>query len=130
MNIAIQGSVSACIMTKRKEKNRGVVFLMTYAFFHNLRQASLLIPSFCVSGFVMNLQPSETEAGFDIRVPPTADPEPLERWIAEEWAPASRNMTFEVFTFWKFLSLEPFLHTKKRKRAFLGNYWQALIICL
>ena len=44
----------------------------------------------------MNLQPSEAQAGFDIRVPPTADPESLERRIAEEWAPASRNMTFEV----------------------------------
>lgn len=54
----------------------------------------------------MNLQPSEAEVGFDIRVPPTADPEPLERRIAEEWAPASRNMTFEVFTRWKFLSLK------------------------
>ncbi|KAJ0013950.1 hypothetical protein Pint_21281 [Pistacia integerrima] len=48
------------------------------------------------TGFVMNLQPSEAEAGLDIRVPPTADAEALERRIAEEWAPASRNMTFEV----------------------------------
>jgi aminoacylase len=48
------------------------------------------------TGFVMNLQPSEAEAGFDIRVPPTADPASLERRIAEEWAPVSRNMTFEV----------------------------------
>ncbi|KAH7833455.1 hypothetical protein Vadar_006530 [Vaccinium darrowii] len=47
------------------------------------------------TGFVMNLQPSEAEAGFDIRVPPTADPASLERRIAEEWAPVSRNMTFE-----------------------------------
>ncbi|CAN0881036.1 acy1 [Linum grandiflorum] len=47
------------------------------------------------TGFVMNLQPSEAEAGFDIRLPPTADSESLERRIAEEWAPASRNMTFE-----------------------------------
>uniref|UniRef100_A0A2N9EWB2 N-acyl-aliphatic-L-amino acid amidohydrolase n=1 Tax=Fagus sylvatica TaxID=28930 RepID=A0A2N9EWB2_FAGSY len=47
------------------------------------------------TGFVMNLQPSEAQAGFDIRVPPTADPESLERRITEEWAPASRNMTFE-----------------------------------
>ncbi|XP_062081501.1 uncharacterized protein LOC133786993 isoform X2 [Humulus lupulus] len=46
------------------------------------------------TGFVMNLQPSEAEAGFDIRVPPTADSESLERRIAEEWAPSSRNMTF------------------------------------
>ncbi|OVA00674.1 Peptidase M20 [Macleaya cordata] len=47
------------------------------------------------TGFVMNLQPSEAEAGFDIRVPPTADPESLEKRISEEWAPSSRNMTFE-----------------------------------
>lgn len=44
----------------------------------------------------MNLQPSEALAGFDIRVPPTADSASLERRIAEEWVPASRNMTFEV----------------------------------
>ncbi|XP_020526239.1 aminoacylase-1 [Amborella trichopoda] len=48
------------------------------------------------TGFIMNLQPSEAEAGFDIRVPPNADPLSLERRIAEEWAPTSRNMTFQV----------------------------------
>ncbi|KAH6835971.1 Peptidase M20/M25/M40 family protein [Perilla frutescens var. hirtella] len=47
------------------------------------------------TGFVMNLQPSEAQAGFDIRVPPTADAASLERRIVEEWAPVSRNMTFE-----------------------------------
>lgn len=53
--------------------------------------------SFAVQqGFVMNLQPSEAEAGFDIRVPPTADTESLERRIAEEWAPTWRNMSFTV----------------------------------
>ncbi|CAJ2674015.1 unnamed protein product [Trifolium pratense] len=46
------------------------------------------------TGYVMNLQPSEAEAGFDIRVPPTADTESLERRIAEEWAPSWRNMSF------------------------------------
>lgn len=44
----------------------------------------------------MNLQPSEAEAGLDIRIPPTADVVAIERRIAEEWAPSSRNMTFEV----------------------------------
>jgi len=34
----------------------------------------------------MNLQPSEAEVGLDIRVPPTADPESLEKRIVEEWA--------------------------------------------
>ncbi|KAK4423995.1 Aminoacylase-1 [Sesamum alatum] len=47
------------------------------------------------TGFVMNLQPSEAQAGFDIRVPPTVDVASLERRIAEEWAPPTRNMTFE-----------------------------------
>ncbi|KAB2091344.1 hypothetical protein ES319_A03G185100v1 [Gossypium barbadense] len=47
------------------------------------------------TGFVMNLQPSEAEAGFDIRIPPIGDLESLEKQIAEEWAPALRNMTFE-----------------------------------
>jgi aminoacylase len=51
------------------------------------------------TGFVMNLQPSEAEAGFDIRVPPNADTESLEKRIAEEWAPASRNMTFRLGQF-------------------------------
>ena len=46
----------------------------------------------------MNLQPSEAEAGIDIRIPPTADQESLERRIAEEWAPSSRNMTFMVIS--------------------------------
>lgn len=44
----------------------------------------------------MNMQPSVAEAGFDLRFPPTADPDGMRRRIAEEWAPASRNMTFEV----------------------------------
>ncbi|KAJ4747413.1 Aminoacylase [Rhynchospora pubera] len=47
------------------------------------------------TGFVMNLQPSEAEVGLDIRVPPSADPEALERRLAEEWAPSSRNLTYE-----------------------------------
>lgn len=47
------------------------------------------------TGFVMNLQPSEAEAGFDIRVSPNTNPKFLERRIAEEWAPVSRNMTYE-----------------------------------
>ncbi|PKA60376.1 aminoacylase [Apostasia shenzhenica] len=46
-------------------------------------------------GFVMNVQPSEAEAGFDIRLPPNLDAEALERRIEEEWAPSSRNLTFE-----------------------------------
>lgn len=52
---------------------------------------------FCfVQGFVMNMQPSEAEAGFNVRLPPTADPDFLRRRIAEEWAPETRNMTFQV----------------------------------
>lgn len=47
------------------------------------------------TGFVMNIQPSEADIGLDIRVPPNADLQALERRIAEEWAPSSRNLTFE-----------------------------------
>ncbi|CAK7347002.1 unnamed protein product [Dovyalis caffra] len=48
------------------------------------------------TGFVMNMQPSEAEAGFDLRLPPTADPNLMKKRIAEEWAPAIRNMTYEI----------------------------------
>ncbi|XP_047323400.1 aminoacylase-1 [Impatiens glandulifera] len=48
------------------------------------------------TGFVMNIQPSEAEAGFDLRLPPTADPDLVKKRIANEWAPAHRNMTFEI----------------------------------
>jgi aminoacylase len=44
----------------------------------------------------MNLQPSEAEAGFDIRVAPWEDVNELLRVIHEEWAPASRNLTYTV----------------------------------
>eukprot|EP00250_Pteridium_aquilinum_P019855 c24606_g1_i1 orf=203-1540(-) len=46
------------------------------------------------TGFVMNLQPSEAEAGFDMRVSPLTDPVGLEDRLKKEWAPASRNMTY------------------------------------
>ncbi|XP_011027701.1 PREDICTED: aminoacylase-1-like [Populus euphratica] len=48
------------------------------------------------TGYVMNMQPSEAEAGFDLRLPPTADPDLVKKRIAEEWAPAVRNMTYEI----------------------------------
>lgn len=48
------------------------------------------------TGFVMNLQPSEAEAGFDMRVAPLADPLALEERLEKEWAPASRNMTYQL----------------------------------
>ncbi|KAK9163948.1 hypothetical protein Syun_004850 [Stephania yunnanensis] len=47
-------------------------------------------------GFVMNMQPSEAEAGFDVRLPPTVDPDLLKRRIAEEWAPAHWNLTYTI----------------------------------
>ncbi|GJX27742.1 aminoacylase-1 [Tanacetum coccineum] len=46
--------------------------------------------------FAMNMQPSEAEAGFNIRLPPTVDPDLLRKRIAEEWAPATRNMTYRI----------------------------------
>ncbi|AES60014.1 putative N-acyl-aliphatic-L-amino acid amidohydrolase [Medicago truncatula] len=76
------------------------------------------------TGFVMNLQPSEAEAGFDIRVPPTADTKSLERRIAEEWAPTSRNMSF---TFKEKISV----HDASGKPVFTktdsSNPWWALL---
>ncbi|OMP01017.1 Peptidase M20 [Corchorus olitorius] len=48
------------------------------------------------TGYAMNVQPSEAEAGFDLRLPPTADPDLIRKRIAEEWAPARRNMTYEI----------------------------------
>ncbi|KAK4276748.1 hypothetical protein QN277_014861 [Acacia crassicarpa] len=52
------------------------------------------VPS--LTGFAMNLQPSEAEAGFDLRLIPTADPDEMRRRIAQEWAPAARNMSYEI----------------------------------
>ena len=46
----------------------------------------------------MNVQPSEAEAGFDIRLTPTTDPDEMRRRIAAEWAPAARNMSYEVIS--------------------------------
>ncbi|KAL3695060.1 hypothetical protein R1sor_008711 [Riccia sorocarpa] len=46
------------------------------------------------TGFVMNMQPSHAEAGFDMRVTPLADVDALEKRFHEEWAPASRNLTY------------------------------------
>ncbi|XP_065881955.1 uncharacterized protein [Euphorbia lathyris] len=48
------------------------------------------------TGFVMNMQPSEAEAGFNIRLTPTTDPDLFKKKIAEEWAPAVRNMTYQI----------------------------------
>ncbi|KAI3995697.1 hypothetical protein MKX01_028364 [Papaver californicum] len=48
------------------------------------------------TGYQMNMQPSEAEAGFDIRIPPTVDPELLIKRIVDEWAPHYRNMTYEL----------------------------------
>ncbi|BBN14399.1 aminoacylase [Marchantia polymorpha subsp. ruderalis] len=46
-------------------------------------------------GFTMNIQPSVVEAGFDVRVPPVAEMGAfMNKRIAEEWAPKSRNMSY------------------------------------
>ncbi|KAL7589763.1 hypothetical protein Lser_V15G36485 [Lactuca serriola] len=46
--------------------------------------------------FVMNMQPSEAEVGYDVRLPPTVDPDLLKKRIAEEWAPKTRNMSYHI----------------------------------
>ncbi|WCJ44622.1 Peptidase M20/M25/M40 family protein [Euphorbia peplus] len=48
------------------------------------------------TGFVMNMQPSEAEAGYNVRLTPTTDPDLFRKKIAEEWAPAVRNMTYKI----------------------------------
>lgn len=44
----------------------------------------------------MNVQPSEGEVGYDVRVPPTVNIEFLRKRLDEEWAPVIRNLTYEV----------------------------------
>ncbi|KAL6858987.1 hypothetical protein ACP4OV_017989 [Aristida adscensionis] len=74
-------------LVKSGEKAEGDVVSVNFAFL----KAGTPTPT----GFVMNLQPSEAEVGLDMRIPPSAHTEALERRIAEEWAPSSRNLTFE-----------------------------------
>jgi hypothetical protein len=47
-------------------------------------------------GFIMNVQPFEAEAGFDLRIHPGADISFIEKLISEQWAPRSRNMSYKV----------------------------------
>ncbi|KAL8530062.1 hypothetical protein ACS0TY_007231 [Phlomoides rotata] len=42
------------------------------------------------------VEPSDTEAGFDLWLPRTTNPDLMRRRIAEEWVPAWRNMTYEM----------------------------------
>ncbi|CAN8320754.1 unnamed protein product [Cochlearia groenlandica] len=49
-----------------------------------------------INGYVMNMQPSEAEAGYDLRLPPMSDPDLMKKRIAEEWAPSIRNMTYTI----------------------------------
>ncbi|KAL8098724.1 hypothetical protein AgCh_031460 [Apium graveolens] len=79
------------------------------------------------TGFVMNLQPSEAEAAFDIRVPPTADQASLERRIAEEWAPTSRNMTFELGQFKQKVSAYDKFGQPILKATDDTNHWWSLL---
>lgn len=44
----------------------------------------------------MNMQPSEAEAGYDLRLPPMADPDVIKTRISQEWAPSIRSMTYTV----------------------------------
>ncbi|KAL0710733.1 hypothetical protein Bca4012_017711 [Brassica carinata] len=71
-------------------------------------------------GFVMNLQPSEAEAGFDIRIPPTADLVALEKRLVEEWAPVARNMSYELWRFDQNLSGKQLLTAKDDSNPWWG----------
>ncbi|XP_078444441.1 uncharacterized protein LOC144713661 [Wolffia australiana] len=48
------------------------------------------------SGFSMNMQPSEAEVGYDVRIPPTEHPDTIRKRIQEELVPASKNLTFQI----------------------------------
>ncbi|EMS60311.1 Aminoacylase-1 [Triticum urartu] len=74
-------------LVKSGEKAEGDVVSVNFAYL----KAGTPTPT----GFVMNLQPSEAEVGIDIRIPPSVHTEALEKRLAEEWAPSSRNLTFE-----------------------------------
>ncbi|KAI3939715.1 hypothetical protein MKW92_013578 [Papaver armeniacum] len=50
------------------------------------------------TGYQMNMQPSEAEAGFNIRVPPTADPELLIKRILREDGPVKDKMGRPLMT--------------------------------
>ncbi|KAG2579879.1 hypothetical protein PVAP13_6NG312600 [Panicum virgatum] len=75
-------------LVKSGEKAEGDVVSVNFAYL----KAGTPTPT----GFVMNLQPSEAEVGLDIRIPPSAHVEALERRLVEEWAPSSRNLTCEA----------------------------------
>ncbi|KAK3122127.1 hypothetical protein QOZ80_8BG0665470 [Eleusine coracana subsp. coracana] len=74
-------------LVKSGEKAEGDVVSVNFAYLKAGTQTPM--------GFVMNLQPSEAEVGLDIRMPPNVHVEALERRLVEEWAPSSRNMSFE-----------------------------------
>ncbi|GJN03954.1 hypothetical protein PR202_ga21455 [Eleusine coracana subsp. coracana] len=74
-------------LVKSGEKAEGDVVSVNFAYL----KAGTQTPT----GFVMNLQPSEAEVGLDIRMPPNVHVEALKRRLVEEWAPSSRNMSFE-----------------------------------
>lgn len=65
----------------------------------------------------MNMQPSEAEVGFDLRLPPTEDIEQIKRRVEEEWAPSHKNLTYEVNFFFYFRCR--FDHRNKTNRVLL-----------
>nr|XP_024403201.1 aminoacylase-1-like [Physcomitrium patens]XP_024403202.1 aminoacylase-1-like [Physcomitrium patens]PNR35191.1 hypothetical protein PHYPA_023090 [Physcomitrium patens] len=79
---------SQFLMLQEGSKAEGEVVAINNVFL----RAGTPIPS----GFVMNLQPSEAEAGFDVRVPPLVDIADLETEIRTKWAPTSRNLTYTL----------------------------------
>ncbi|WVZ92211.1 hypothetical protein U9M48_038294 [Paspalum notatum var. saurae] len=93
-------------LVKSGEKAEGDVVSVNFAYL----KAGTPTPT----GFVMNLQPSEAEIGLDIRIPPSAHVEALERRLVEEWAPPSRNLTFELAKF-------------KQKMSVLDNFGKPAI---
>ncbi|KAI3865987.1 hypothetical protein MKW92_004822 [Papaver armeniacum] len=78
-------------------------------------------------GYQMNMQPSEAEAGFDIRRLPTVDPELSIKRIVDEWAPHYRNMAYELNRCYLFL-LAATLPASDGEMDLLGSLSDALAI--
>lgn len=80
------------------------------------------------TGFVMNVQPSEAEAGFDIRLPPTVDPDEMKNRIAE-WAPRNKNMTYQIIENGPMRDINghPLATSTDESNAWWHNFKQAVI---
>ncbi|KAK9071791.1 hypothetical protein SSX86_008220 [Deinandra increscens subsp. villosa] len=57
---------------------------------------SRMFDNSAMENLMKSVEPSEAEAGYDVRLPPTVDPDLLKKRIADEWAPATRNVSYHI----------------------------------